>query len=183
VAAADPTVNVAAQIRSAVKREHARMLDNAYTGQESIGSLVYMDADHMLEQVHRSVTPQAAQQFHAQAEPATITTAEPEATTTKEARIDWLQQLVLGDGSDGEDNDTVRNEAAKVIFDALKDLSTEVQNERLDFITGTLRELTHSDVNQANIVQTSTTMTSVKKRPAEPSHSIFGARLVRPCRR
>jgi hypothetical protein len=48
-----------------------------------------------------------------------------------------------------------------------------VQNERLGFITCTLWELTHSDVNQVNIVQTSTTMTSVKKRPAEPSHSIF----------
>ena len=142
-----------------------------------------MGDDHMLEEVHHSITPHATQQLHAHAELVNTTTAEPEATTTKYARIDWLQQLVLGDGSDGEDNDTVRNEAAKVIFDALKDLSTEVQNERLDFITGTLRELTHSDVNQANIVQTSTTMTSVKKRPAEPSHSIFGARLVRPCRR
>jgi hypothetical protein len=32
VAAADPTVNAVAQIGCAVKREHARMLDNAYTG-------------------------------------------------------------------------------------------------------------------------------------------------------
>jgi hypothetical protein len=75
-----------------------------------------MGADHMLEEVHHSITPHATQQLHAHAELVNTTTAEPEATTTKYARIDWLQQLVLGDGSDGEDNDTVRNEAAKVIL-------------------------------------------------------------------